>query len=155
MRWSNVRLILSREVRDQLRDRRTLFMIAVLPLLLYPLMGISFMQLAQFLQRHPSRVLIVAEQPLPNDPPLIVENEVVGIPAKDAALLQVDFRQDELPLPAKAAQQATAIIDQDDYDIVVCFPAAFCERLREHELSEQRGDAALRRLMMPIWQRSP
>ena len=38
---ANVKLILVREIRDQLRDRRTLFMIAVLPLLLYPLLGIS------------------------------------------------------------------------------------------------------------------
>ena len=34
MKWNNVKLIYSREIRDQLRDRRTLFMIAVLPLLL-------------------------------------------------------------------------------------------------------------------------
>ncbi len=39
MNWSNVKLIFLREVRDQLRDRRTLFTIAVLPLLLYPLLG--------------------------------------------------------------------------------------------------------------------
>ncbi len=31
MSWQNVRLIWFREVRDQLRDRRTIFMIAVLP----------------------------------------------------------------------------------------------------------------------------
>ena len=34
LNWRNVSLIFHREVRDQLRDRRTLFMIAVLPLLL-------------------------------------------------------------------------------------------------------------------------
>ena len=32
MKLSNVKLIFLREVRDQLRDRRTLFMIFVLPL---------------------------------------------------------------------------------------------------------------------------
>ena len=37
MNWSNVILILKREIRDQLRDRRTLFMIFVLPVLLYPI----------------------------------------------------------------------------------------------------------------------
>ena len=47
MNWSNVKLILAREIRDQLRDRRTLFMIAVLPLFLYPLLGMSFFQVAQ------------------------------------------------------------------------------------------------------------
>ena len=39
MQLENVKLIYVREMRDQLRDRRTLFMIAVLPLLLYPLLG--------------------------------------------------------------------------------------------------------------------
>ena len=49
MNLSNVKLIYLREMRDQLRDRRTLFLIAVLPLLLYPLLGMSFFQLSQFL----------------------------------------------------------------------------------------------------------
>ena len=39
MNWRNVRLIYGREIRDQLRDRRTLFMIAVLPLLLVSAVG--------------------------------------------------------------------------------------------------------------------
>ncbi len=46
MRWSIVRLIWLREMRDQLRDRRTIFMIAVLPVLLYPVAGLGVMQLA-------------------------------------------------------------------------------------------------------------
>ncbi|MFM8271362.1 MAG: ABC transporter permease subunit [Gemmata sp.] len=37
MRWSVVKLIAAREVRDQLRDRRTLFLILGLPVLMYPL----------------------------------------------------------------------------------------------------------------------
>jgi sodium transport system permease protein len=36
-RWSVVRLIGRREIRDQLRDRRTLFLILGLPVLMYPL----------------------------------------------------------------------------------------------------------------------
>jgi sodium transport system permease protein len=47
MRWSIVRLIWSREMRDQLRDRRTIFMIAVLPILLYPVGGFGIVQLTQ------------------------------------------------------------------------------------------------------------
>ena len=50
MSWTNVKLIYLRELRDQLRDRRTLFTIVVLPLLLYPLMGMSVFQVQQFLQ---------------------------------------------------------------------------------------------------------
>src|SRR4051794_19046388 len=46
MRWSIIRLIWLRELKDQLRDRRTVFMIAVLPILLYPVAGFGFMELA-------------------------------------------------------------------------------------------------------------
>ena len=46
MRWSIIRVIWMRELRDQLRDRRTIFMIAVLPIILYPLGGLGMMQLA-------------------------------------------------------------------------------------------------------------
>lgn len=37
MRWPVVRLIARREIRDQLRDRRTMFLILGLPVLMYPL----------------------------------------------------------------------------------------------------------------------
>ena len=59
MNCTNVKLILAREVRDQLRDRRTLFMIFVLPILLYPLLGMSFFQVVQFMREQPTRVLVV------------------------------------------------------------------------------------------------
>ena len=59
MTLSNVKLIFAREVRDQLRDRRTLFMIAVLPIFLYPLLGISMLQVAQFVREQKTSVLVV------------------------------------------------------------------------------------------------
>src|SRR5262245_21143057 len=46
MRWSIVRLIWARELRDQLRDRRPLVMIAGLPLLLYPVLGFAVLHFA-------------------------------------------------------------------------------------------------------------
>src|SRR5262245_58513185 len=64
MQWKNVKLIYFREMRDQLRDRRTLFLIAVLPLLLYPLLGMSFFQLAQFLQKHDAKILVLGAEEL-------------------------------------------------------------------------------------------
>ncbi|HXG09056.1 MAG TPA: ABC transporter permease subunit/CPBP intramembrane protease [Gemmataceae bacterium] len=54
MRWSIVRLIWLRELRDQLRDRRTVFMMAVLPILLYPLLGLGLIQFAFLLSDKPS-----------------------------------------------------------------------------------------------------
>ena len=46
MTWTNIKLILMREVRDQLRDRRMLFMVLVLPVLLYPGLGIGMFQMS-------------------------------------------------------------------------------------------------------------
>jgi sodium transport system permease protein len=46
MRWSIIRLIWLRELRDQLRDRRTLFMVAGLPVLLYPILGVAVLKFA-------------------------------------------------------------------------------------------------------------
>jgi len=69
MTLSNVKWILAKEVRDQLRDRRTLFMIAVLPILLYPLLGMSLLQVAQFVRKQATRVLVVGADNLTGSAP--------------------------------------------------------------------------------------
>lgn len=46
MKWANIRLIFNREIRDQLRDRRTLFMVFVLPVILYPALAIGMVWLS-------------------------------------------------------------------------------------------------------------
>src|SRR6187402_64769 len=77
MSWRNIRLIYAREIRDQLRDRRTLFMIAVLPLLLYPLLGMSVFQLSQFVRKSEPRVLVIGSENLNSgaDVPKLFEGE--------------------------------------------------------------------------------
>ncbi|HMS16042.1 MAG TPA: hypothetical protein PKA37_04310, partial [Planctomycetota bacterium] len=42
MRWSLVRILFTRELRDVLRDRRTLFTMLVLPVILYPALMVGF-----------------------------------------------------------------------------------------------------------------
>jgi sodium transport system permease protein len=64
MRWSIVRVIWLRELRDQLRDRRTIFMIAVLPILLYPLIGLGMMQLAIGLLGRSNVIGVIGADPL-------------------------------------------------------------------------------------------
>jgi sodium transport system permease protein len=65
MRWTIVRLIWVRELRDQLRDRRTIFMIAVLPLLIYPLAGFGAVQMALGLLKKQNTVGVVGAENLP------------------------------------------------------------------------------------------
>lgn len=105
LRWSVVSLIARREVRDQFRDKRTIFLILGLPVLMYPLfvgVGLLFVSAikekvfvvavvgAQHLPQPkavdvPSAVAAVggvplafAEQQARTFPPLIVEGKFVG-----------------------------------------------------------------------------
>jgi sodium transport system permease protein len=75
MNWSRIRLIFVREMRDQVRDRRTMFTIFVLPLLLYPFMGMLMLQVAQFHSEHAVRITLVGNENWPADRPLVSANE--------------------------------------------------------------------------------
>src|SRR3954468_5938656 len=71
VRWSNVWVIFRREVRDQIRDRRTLFMIFVLPILLYPILGIGVVQFSTAFEQKTRTVLVIGADYLPESPPLL------------------------------------------------------------------------------------
>ncbi|MBT4866865.1 MAG: CPBP family intramembrane metalloprotease domain-containing protein, partial [Planctomycetaceae bacterium] len=71
MNWRRIKLIFQREIRDQMRDRRTLFMIAVLPLLLYPAMGVGMVRMLVSFQEQPRTVVVLGERELPEHPELI------------------------------------------------------------------------------------
>lgn len=64
MRWSIIRVIWFRELRDQLRDRRTVVMMAVLPLVLYPVLGIGVFQFVLSFVGKPSIVGIYGGEKL-------------------------------------------------------------------------------------------
>ena len=91
MSWKNVRLIWFREVRDQLRDRRTIFMIAVLPVLLYPLLGMLFLQITQFMQQQPTRIWVLGAAGLTAEPALFDGQRFAAefCPEDEARLLQL------------------------------------------------------------------
>lgn len=74
----NVRLIFLREVKDQLRDRRTLFMVAVLPLLLYPALGLGMMQLNVLFREQPRIVVLLGADQLPVAPALLDEHRFLS-----------------------------------------------------------------------------
>ncbi|MDG1872989.1 MAG: ABC transporter permease subunit [Mariniblastus sp.] len=76
MKWQNVKLIFNRELRDQLRDRRTLFTVAIMPMVLYPLMGMAMLQVAQFMREYPTKIWVVGMENLPEHPSLFVDGQV-------------------------------------------------------------------------------
>jgi sodium transport system permease protein len=150
MKWANVKWIFLREVRDQLRDRRTLFTIVVLPLLLYPLLGMSFLQVAQFSREHSTSVLVLGAASLPESPQLIERSDGESgrfdetfCPESEARLLSAQIKEG-LPegttidgLRAWAEKK----IQSGVYDVVVYFPDDFAENLNafRSRLSEEQG----------------
>ena len=155
MNLKNVKLIFLREMRDQLRDRRTLFLIAVLPLLLYPLLGMSFFQLSQFMRNTAAKVLVVGEEELTQHdwmPPLLTgrgsEKQFdlalfANQPDEHARLTIAD---DSDNLSEKAATDFNSLdmarerLDSNDVEVVLYFPPGFGKRLDDaREALMQRG----------------
>ncbi len=157
MNWSNVRLILAREIRDQLRDRRTLFMIAVLPLVLYPLMGMSFFQVVQFMREHAIRVLVVGAPEVPGLPPLVEGDRFADdlFPrAEDSQLLQVTTQVESAPHsgPESPLDRARRDMLAGNYEVVVFIPPDFAEKhARFHDaiVAHQGAAAAAADMTLP------
>src|SRR6516225_10209683 len=70
MHWTIVRLIWHREIRDLLRDRRWLFMLLGLPVLLYPVFGLVGFVFALTMLDHEIRVGVVGLENLPQQVPV-------------------------------------------------------------------------------------
>jgi sodium transport system permease protein len=155
MSWKNIRLIFRRELRDQLRDRRTLFMIAVLPLLFYPLLGVFLFMMAQFLQKAESRYLVIGYEAEISDMPSLIDEqnrrfttELFDDPeeAKRAILVFGDIKSlkfikdgnwPEDGRLTRVQQQElerelTQLKEQLDCNYVIFFQPNFNTRLRQH-----------------------
>ena len=136
MTLSNVKLILTREVRDQLRDRRTLFMIAVLPILLYPLLGLSMFQISQFMREQPTRVLVVGAPDLAGLPPLFKGShfdELVFLDPSKLELLELNFVPDRPNAEgvgvSDARSEAQEQVQSNQCEAALYFPPDFGHRL--------------------------
>ncbi len=73
MNLKTIKLVYQRELRDQMRDRRTLFTVLVLPVLIYPLLGMAILHISQFSTVEPCRIWILGGQHIPHDSPLVAE----------------------------------------------------------------------------------
>src|SRR5690349_4064179 len=124
MNFAKVKLIWFRELRDQLRDRRTLFTVAVLPILLYPLMGIVVLQVSQFTGHKVVRIWVVNSHHLPPTPPLVetVDGKPRFVGDGDDANLEVVLGQlasdSQGALDASIEATARASLDRGEYDAI-------------------------------------
>lgn len=155
MNWDNVKLILKRELRDQARDRRTLFSVIGLPVLLYPLMGLMVLQVMQFRTAHPTRLRVIGLNELPGTPDLFVpsvqkEGEVSNESAYEFSplLLQdagvtshFEIEATEASVdPAVVEKTAKETLEADKLDAIIYFPPGFKERMesfRDEKNNEQ------------------
>lgn len=136
MNWKHVHLIFNREMSDQLRDRRTLFTITILPILLYPLLGMLMMQIAQFNREYTVRIRMVGAENWPADLPLLNEDGqvIVRSGAEDVASL-VEFESRKWPKgvtqPDKLEEAARQSIAMDEVDVVLIVEPEFEQHLRD------------------------
>ena len=134
MKWPNVKLIFFRELRDQLRDRRTLFTVAVMPLLLYPLMGMAMLQVAQFMREYPAKVWLIGQENLPQTPALMVGEQANPefLDTREQNLLEFTF-SDGQPISWLDETNRLAQLDSDPE----------LKQQIQHELKQRQVDLAV------------
>ncbi len=138
MTLRNIILVAGREIRDHLRDRRTIAMMLILPLVLYPVLALTVYQLAQFLEEKPCRVLVLGSEHLAQCgdlPPLFDEQSTTlfhpslfSEPRRQRLLRIV--RPAELglyphPEPQKLRSEVEELIASGRVDVAVWFPPGF------------------------------
>ena len=107
MNWRVVRTVLAKELRETFRDRRTLFMMIVIPTLLYPGLLVAMEQLTLFGQRR------LGEKPA-----------AVAVSGADAGLIAFLRRDSTLRLLPANSATARAIRDGQAEAAVLLSPAA-------------------------------
>jgi sodium transport system permease protein len=156
MRWSIIRLIWMRDLRDQLRDRRTLFMIAGLPLLLYPVLGAAVLGFALGFSERPNVIGVVRPAGMPDEFPLRVP------PQAGRSVVPVATWLAATPMPSHlmaAVALAQASQQQFDYPALITggrfavldrlsaaptqFKIVFLDRFDPAWLDERKGDLIL------------
>lgn len=86
--FKNIMTICCHDLLDQVRDRRTLFMIIILPLILYPLAGELIVNLAVGQQMRPKNIVVI-------DPPFVLDNTAAQFHSK----LAITFASQIATLP--------------------------------------------------------
>ncbi len=132
MRLKTVGTIFRREVRDQVRDRRTLFMVFALPILLYPVLGIGVVRFTMAFQDKPREVVVVGAEHLPPSPPLLNERRDAFHPdlVRDLGFTGAVSVRSEPPDSPWANKEFSRIgIRQGQADAVMMIPPDVATRL--------------------------
>ena len=125
MNWTNVKRIFNREIRDQLRDRRTLFTTLILPLMMYPILGLLMLQIAQFVSETASKVQVIGADSIAELPQLFVDNKFTNNHAPaEGKLLDLELSEvGEHSTAERVYDHAKKLVDSDEFDAVIVFPA--------------------------------
>ncbi len=147
MNWRHIHLIYVREMRDQLRDRRTLFTITILPLLLYPLLGLLMMQIAQFKRDQNVRIKVIGVNHWPADASLFEtaadgSEPVKLLPALSASseTQLIEFRTEPWPKSGNLQQVvslARQAVSVNNYDAILVVEPDFAQLLAERRARVQ------------------
>jgi len=149
MNWDNVKLIVSRELRDQARDRRTLFSVIGLPILLYPLMGMLVMQLMQFGQPQDASLQIIGLAEIPKEPSLVIQTNQVDEVSGESLIgyefsptlieltgvenrFKIDVTEGSIPVEV-AQETAKKKLTAESLDAILYFPPGFKARIEEFQ----------------------
>jgi sodium transport system permease protein len=145
MNWVNVKRIFNREIRDQLRDRRTLFTTLILPLMMYPILGLLLLQIAQFVSETSSKVQVIGADSIAELPELFVDNKFASDHAQaEGKLLDLEFYPGhEQSTAEQVYDYAKELVDADEFDAVIVFPTdlqATIQALRNEVVTSRKND---------------
>ncbi len=143
-------MIYLREMRDQLRDRRTIFTIVVLPMVLYPLVGTLLLQIAQFTQQHAPRIGVVGVEHLPARPALADGETLAEAYEATQGNATFEFHQwQQLARDGDVPSIAQAFVNREDYDAVLLVPPEFSLRQNQARDGTPAGIHGLRIVVNP------
>ncbi len=150
MRFSVLRLIAMRELRDLLRDRRSVLLILLMPLILYPFFGLAGIVLAKTTAEQKTVVGLVGGEHLPESPALLDGEGFVD------GLLGDDVEAGIGPVRVvKLTEGADAALAEKRVDVLLKVPENFAalavERKKptltiEHRDGDDKSKLASRRL---------
>ena len=90
MNWLSVKRLFVRELLGQLRDRRTIFTTVMLPVMIYPVLGLVMMQAVQFMSEDSSKLVVVGDFQYEGLPEMFTEEEKEdGKYVVDKSLLEI------------------------------------------------------------------